>query len=68
MFLLRRSVTVENMECETCTYYTYDEDDDEYYCSCYMDQDDVARLENSRSKKCPYWRSGDEYAVVKHQM
>ncbi len=56
------------MECETCAFYEYDEEDDEYYCSCYMDQDDVARLENSRSKKCPYWRNGDEYAVVKHQM
>ena len=56
------------MECETCAFYEYDEEDDEYYCSCYMDQDDVTRLENSRSKKCPYWRNGDEYAVVKHQM
>ena len=56
------------MECETCAFYEYDEEDDEYYCSCYMDQDDAARLENSRPKKCPYWRSGDEYAVVKHQM
>lgn len=56
------------MECETCAYYSYDEDDDEYYCTAYMDQDDAARLSERKQQSCPYWKNGDEYAVVRHQM
>lgn len=56
------------MECETCAYYSYDEDLEEYVCSADIDQDDAARLLESRYKGCPYWREGDEYAVVRHQM
>ncbi len=54
--------------CETCVYFEYDEYDDGYYCSVDMDEDDFARLLSSRFKECPYYRDGDEYAVVRHQM
>lgn len=30
--------------CEYCAYYTYDEEDEAYYCDVYMDEDDVAKL------------------------
>ncbi len=56
------------MNCETCAYFQYDEDQDEYYCSADMDEDDYARLMQGNTKGCPLWRSGDEYAVVKHQI
>jgi len=56
------------MLCDTCTYYEYDEDDDEYYCSCYLDEDDMERILSSRYKLCPFYRNGDEYALVRHQM
>ena len=56
------------MNCEECAYYIYDEDYDEYYCSADMDEDDYGRLVQGHYKTCPYWRSGDEYAVVRHQM
>ena len=58
----------ENMTCDDCCYYTYDEDYDEYVCSMDMDEDDYARLMQSPQKHCPFWRNGDEYAVVRHQM
>ena len=46
----------------------YDEDDEAYYCSMNMDEDDMARFMQSSYKECPYYRSGDEYKVVRHQM
>ncbi|MBR0085620.1 MAG: hypothetical protein IJL97_03625 [Lachnospiraceae bacterium] len=56
------------MDCETCAYYEYDEEDEMYYCTVNMDEDDFGRLAQSRYKGCPYYRSGDEYAVVRHQI
>ncbi|MBQ6602139.1 MAG: hypothetical protein IKG08_07955 [Eubacterium sp.] len=55
-------------QCETCAYYVYDEDYEEYYCEADMDEDDYARLLSSRRKSCPFYRNGDEYAVVRHQI
>lgn len=54
--------------CEYCTYYAYDEDEEEYYCDVYLDEDDAARLAQGHYKSCPYFKSGDEYAVVRKQM
>ena len=51
--------------CDFCAYNEYDEDDEAYYCS---DEDDMARFMQSSYKECPYYRSGDEYKVVRHQM
>ena len=56
------------MDCETCVYYAYDEEYEDYYCSADMDEDDIARLMQDTHRKCPFWRDGDEYAVVRHQM
>lgn len=55
-------------DCETCAYYEYDEEDEAYYCSVNMDEDDYARLFGGSRQECRYYRSGDEYAVVKHQI
>lgn len=57
-----------NMNCEYCCFYEYDEDDEAYYCSVDMDEDDYARLMQGHLKSCPYFQSGDEYQIVKHQM
>lgn len=54
-------------QCETCAYYTYDEEYEEYFCEANMDEDDAARL-SDRGQACPYYRDGDEYKVVRHQM
>ena len=58
----------DNMSCETCVYYEYDENDDTYYCTSDMDEDDYARLYSNNFRGCPYYQSNDEYSVVKHQM
>ena len=54
--------------CDFCAYNEYDEEDKEYYCSVNMDEDDMARFIQSDYKSCPYYKSGDEYRVVRHQM
>ena len=57
-------------QCETCTYYIFDEEYDEYVCDVQMDEDDFFRLsEGSREhRNCPYYRCGDEYLIVRKQM
>ena len=56
--------------CDTCAYLEYDEDDEAWYCSVDMDEDDYAHqvLGSSAQKDCPYYRDGDEYKVVRHQL
>ncbi|MCR5203335.1 MAG: DUF6472 family protein [Lachnospiraceae bacterium] len=54
--------------CETCAYYAYDEEFEEYVCDINLDEDEYARLLQSNYKTCPYYKNGDEYKVVRHQM
>lgn len=54
--------------CESCAFYEYDEDYEDYVCDVDMDEDEAVRLMGDSSYECPYYRSGDEYAVVKKQM
>ena len=56
------------MDCETCAYYVYDEEDEEYYCDVDLDQDDYGRLVSGELTRCPFYRDGDEYKVVRHQL
>jgi len=55
------------MECEDCSYYEWDDEDETCYCSVDMDEDDYARLFGSGRKSCPFYRHDDEYAIVRHQ-
>ena len=54
-------------DCDTCANYAYDEEYEEYYCDVNLDEDDMSRY-MSRSFQCPYYRSGDEYRVVRKQI
>ena len=56
------------MNCDSCVYYDYDEEAEAYFCTVDMDEDDYSRLIGSSRSFCPYYKDGDEYAVVKHQM
>ena len=56
------------MNCEDCIYYEYDEEDEAYYCTVNMDEDDYSRLLQSGYKQCPFYRHEDEYSIVRHQM
>ena len=58
----------ERVSCESCTYYIYDEDYESYVCDKNMDEDEYIRLMTDRHFQCPFYRNGDEYAVVRKQM
>ena len=54
--------------CEDCVYYEYDPEADTNYCEADLDEDEMARFMEDRFYDCPYYRLGDEYAIVRHQM
>lgn len=54
--------------CDTCRYFTYDEDYDDYICDMDMDEDDYYRLITDHHYSCPYYLNDDEYEVVRHQI
>ena len=58
----------ERVSCGSCTYYIYDEDYESYVCDKNMDEDEYIRLMTDRYFQCPFYRNGDEYAVVRKQM
>ncbi len=54
--------------CETCAYAYFDDITGEAVCDLDLDEDELLRLSQSRSKECPFYRDGDEYKTVRHQM
>lgn len=54
--------------CESCAYYSYDEDYECYTCQMDLDEDELVRFMEDRYYNCPYYRLGDEYSVVRKQM
>ena len=55
-------------ECDTCWYYDYDEEFDEYVCIMDLDEDEMYRFLSGSQWECAYYSADDEYAVVRHQM
>lgn len=55
-------------ECETCANYYYDEEAEEYICEVDMDEDEYIRFLEDKHTSCMYYRNGDEYRIVRHQM
>ena len=45
--------------CDDCAYNVYDDE-------AYLDEDEFYRLMQT-GKSCPYYRSGDDYELVRHQ-
>ncbi len=57
------------VSCDDCMYYEYDEEYEEYYCTqTNFDEDDLAKMAEDPHNKCPFYRRGNEYTIVKHQM
>ena len=54
--------------CDLCAHYVYDDEDDFSECMVNMDEDDMVRFMTDHRNSCPYYRNGDEYQVVRHQM
>ena len=61
-------VNGDNMNCENCVNYIYDEDTEEYVCTANLDEDEYVRLLSSNFKGCPYFRLDDEYGIVRKQI
>ena len=57
-----------SISCEFCMNYQYDDEYECYTCVIDMDEDEYARLISDEKYSCPYYRNGDEYAVVRKQM
>ena len=54
-------------ECESCWYYDYDEEDDEYFCMMDLDEDEYYRIFASGQSHCPFYRQGDDYTLARRQ-
>lgn len=54
--------------CEFCNNYVYDEDYEYYVCEVNLDEDEMVRFMQGSFDNCPYYRSNDEYEVVRKQM
>ena len=54
-------------ECDTCWYYDYDEEYDEYYCMMDLDEDEYYGIYASGQTKCPFYRQGDDYTLARRQ-
>ena len=53
--------------CEECVHYDYDDEDDVYYCTMDLDEDDMARFLAAEADRCPYYQRGDDYTLARHQ-
>lgn len=57
----------KSVNCETCTWYMFDEEYDAYVCDMNLDQDEMERFITNTVRDCPYYRLNDEYLTVKKQ-
>ena len=54
-------------KCESCVFYMFDEDYDDYVCDMDLDEDDMVRFLAGRADDCPFWRPGDDYRTARRQ-
>lgn len=54
--------------CESCINYYYDDEYECYACDMSLDEDEMARFMADTYYDCPYYRLGDEYAIVRKQI
>lgn len=59
---------MQKANCDTCAYYVWDDEYDCYVCESDLDEDEMSRFISDTMYECPYYRNGDEYKVVRHQM
>ena len=54
-------------KCESCVFYLYDEEYDDYVCDMDLDEDEMARYLAHATAACPFYEPGDEYKIVHRQ-
>ncbi len=53
--------------CDSCTFYVWDEELEEYECLVTLDEDEYAAMLSDTSSGCRYYRKDDEYGIVRKQ-
>ncbi len=53
--------------CETCEYYDWDDEMQDYICTIDMDEDDAYRFRAHQDVVCTYYKFYDEYKSVQKQ-
>ena len=61
----QKKVRITN--CETCAFYTYDDEYGYYVCEADLDEDEMQRFLTSQTYNCPYYDFYDEYKIVRKQ-
>lgn len=54
-------------KCEECVHYDYDEEEDVFYCSVDLDEDEMERFLRCAEQDCPFYRPGDDYRSARRQ-
>ena len=57
----------EMPNCEDCWNYNYDEENEEYYCSMDIDEDEWYRIHTHYNGNCPFFRQADDYYTARRQ-
>lgn len=57
----------QQTSCDSCAYFSYDDEYECYVCEINLDEDEMQRFMQGTFNNCPYYRFGDEYAVVRKQ-
>ena len=53
--------------CESCEYFDYDEEIDDYVCKIDLDEDEYLDYLICKNRDCPYYKYYDEYKSVRRQ-
>lgn len=55
------------IECDYCAFLEIDDETGEEFCTVSFDEDDLEHFLSGSNNSCPYYRSNDEYEIVRHQ-
>ena len=64
---MKKVIEMKKIKCEECAYYIYNEDYECYACQINLDEDEMLHFLQGNFSDCPYYRDGDDYAVVRRQ-
>lgn len=53
--------------CETCSFYVYDDEYECYYCQMNLDEDEMYKFLAGSNYNCAYYRLDNEYKIVQKQ-
>ena len=54
-------------KCESCVFYLYDEEYDDYVCDMDLDEDEMVLFLQHQYTACPYFSFSDDYKLAGRQ-